>query len=63
MRFAFSGMFCEVMLEVTKWYEDGSQPVTNPKQLNDSGPYMRWDAYFMQFLVLFVTYVCVVLQS
>uniref|UniRef100_A0A183GVU7 Rab-GAP TBC domain-containing protein n=1 Tax=Heligmosomoides polygyrus TaxID=6339 RepID=A0A183GVU7_HELPZ len=36
------GMFCEVMLEVTKWYEDGSQPVTNPKQLNDSGPYMRF---------------------
>ncbi|XGW14037.1 hypothetical protein V3C99_000377 [Haemonchus contortus] len=35
------GMFCEMMLEVTKWYEDGSQPATTPKPFNESGPFMR----------------------
>ncbi|VDM67756.1 unnamed protein product, partial [Strongylus vulgaris] len=35
----FSGMFCEVMLEVAKWYEDNS---SSPKpSVNESGPFMR----------------------
>ncbi|KAK5978587.1 TBC1 domain family member 5 [Trichostrongylus colubriformis] len=35
------GMFCEIMLEVTKWYEDGSQQASTPKPFNESGPFMR----------------------
>ncbi|WKY02749.1 hypothetical protein Q1695_016206 [Nippostrongylus brasiliensis] len=34
-------MFCEVMLEVAKWYEEGSQPASTPKPIAESGPFMR----------------------
>ncbi|KAK6052017.1 hypothetical protein COOONC_10478, partial [Cooperia oncophora] len=36
------GMFCEIMLEVTKWYEDGSPPATTPRPFSqESGPFLR----------------------
>ncbi|VDL73842.1 unnamed protein product, partial [Nippostrongylus brasiliensis] len=36
-----NSMFCEVMLEVAKWYEEGTQPASTPKPITESGPFMR----------------------
>ncbi|KAK6745576.1 hypothetical protein RB195_011979 [Necator americanus] len=35
------GMFCEVMLEVAKWYEDSSSTPSPKPSINESGPFMR----------------------
>ncbi|RCN37800.1 hypothetical protein ANCCAN_16314 [Ancylostoma caninum] len=36
------GMFCEVMLEVAKWYEDNSSAGPSPKpSISETGPFMR----------------------
>uniref|UniRef100_A0A158PBR0 Rab-GAP TBC domain-containing protein n=1 Tax=Angiostrongylus cantonensis TaxID=6313 RepID=A0A158PBR0_ANGCA len=37
----FSAMFCEIMLELAKWYEDGSPTGSTSKPFDETGPYMR----------------------
>ncbi|VDM62461.1 unnamed protein product [Angiostrongylus costaricensis] len=34
-------MFCEIMLELAKWYEDGSPAGSTSKPFDETGPYMR----------------------